>query len=365
MTINANISIPNLLANYDVIARAAPSAVLAPVVKADSYGLGAANIVRALEGVKSPYLYYVATLEEALEIRPLTQADIVVFGGMQQGQQDAFLTHKLTPALKSLEDVKLWQSHATAVEKLLPCHIHLDTAMNRTGIQMDEDGAATACLEGLDIRYIITHFASSEENENPLNTLQRKRFISRAAQYEVAYGREIKKSMANSSGIFNFSDMHFDMVRAGGGLWGIEMAVGQAPDLKPVFSIDAKILQVSAIKAGETIGYNELFTAKSSCIIATLAMGYADGLHWPASNKAKFYWRGKPCIVAGSVSMDLTTVILPDGLDGAEMPCAGDFMELIGAHQRIETLAQDCGARAYEMQIALGGGRRTQRHMQS
>ncbi len=361
MTINANISIANLLSNYDVIARAAPNATLAPVVKSDAYGLGAENIVRALDSVKSPLLYYVATLEEALEIRPLTRADIVVFGGMQQGQEDEFSTHHLTPALKSLDDLKLWQRHAAALEKLLPCHIHLDTAMNRTGIQMDEDGAATACLEGLDIRYIITHFASSEEIDNPLNMLQHKRFISRAAQYELAYGREIKKSMANSSGIVNFPDMHFDMVRPGGGLWGIEMGVGQAPDLKPALSVSAKILQVSTIKTGETIGYNELFTAKTPCRIATLAMGYADGLHWPASNNAKFYWNGTPCEIAGSVSMDLTTVILPDDLPDDAMPCAGAFMELVGPHQRIETLAQDCGARGYEMQIALGGGRRALR----
>lgn len=363
MTINANISIPNLLSNYDVIARAAPNATLAPVVKADAYGLGAENIVRALDSVKSPHLYYVATLEEALEIRPLTQADIVVFGGMQQGQENAFSAHNLTPALKSLGDLKLWQSHAAALEKILPCHIHLDTAINRTGVQMDEDGAATACLEGLDIRYIISHFVSSEETENPLNTLQRKRFISRAAQYELAYGREIKKSMANSSAIVNFPDMHFDMVRSGGGLWGIEMGVGQAQALKPVLSMDVKILQVSAIKTGETIGYNELFTAQSPCRIATLAIGYADGLHWPASNNAKFYWRGKPCTIAGSVSMDLTTVIIPDGIADDEMPCAGAFMELIGPRQRIETLAQDCGARGYEMQIALCGGRRASRHI--
>ena len=151
------------------------------------------------------------------------------------------------------------------------------------------------------------------------------------------------------------------MVRTGGGLWGIEMAIGQAPEIKAALTLRATVLQVSEIKAGETIGYNELFKADKPYRIATLAMGYADGLHWPASNQAAFYWQGQRCQIAGSVSMDLTTVILPHDLSYEDSPQAGDMMALVSTDQRIENLAKNCGARAYEMQIALGGARRTER----
>lgn len=361
MTIKAQVHTDHILQNYDVIAaQVAPHTIIAPVVKANAYGLGAVEIVKILE-TKKPLLYYVATLDEAIALRPHTKADLIVFGGMQAGQEAEFLAHDLIPALKSAEDMRLWRDAAAAEERPLPCHIHLDTGMNRTGIQACEDSDATALIRGLDVRCIFSHFVSSEEIGNPLNQAQIDHFVSRAAQYELAFGCPLIKSMANSSGIFNFAQSHFDLIRPGGGLWGIEMEAGQGAGLKPALQLSAKVLQVSEIKSGQSVGYNELYRANRTHHVATLALGYADGLHWPASNQAEIYWQGKPCKIAGSVSMDLTTVLLPDDLAESERPCPGDYMELIGPNQRIETLAESCGARAYEMQISFGNAPRVQR----
>jgi alanine racemase len=362
MSVQAQIFTQNILDNFDYIQKTIGASCLTPVVKADAYGLGAPKIVELLDKARKPKLYYVATLDEALDIRAVTNADIAVFGGMQSGQQAEFVAHNITPVLKSPRDIELWAQEADRLEQKLHCQIHLDTAINRTGIQAADDEHMVAALGRFDISYIISHFVSSEELGNDLNQAQRTRFLSRAQRYEQAYGRSIQKSLANSSAVFNDPSSHLDMVRAGGGLWGIEMAIGQAPEIKPVFALSAKVLQVSDIKSGETIGYNELFTADEPCKIATLAMGYADGLHWPASNQAAFYWQGQRCKIAGSVSMDLTTVILPHGLSEKDMPNSDDMMELVGAHQLIENLAGACGARAYEMQIALAGTRRAHRH---
>jgi alanine racemase len=362
MSVQAQIFTQNILDNFDCIQKTIGVSCLTPVVKADAYGLGAPKIVELLDKARKPKLYYVATLDEALDIRAATKAGIAVFGGMQFGQQAEFVAHNITPVLKSPRDIELWAQEASRLERKLPCQIHLDTAINRTGIQAVDDESVMAALGRFDISYIISHFVSSEELDNGLNQAQRTRFLSRAQRYEQAYGGRIQKSLANSSAVFNDQPSHLDMVRTGGGLWGIEMAIGQAPEVKPVFALSAKVLQVSDTKSGETIGYNELFKAAEPCKIATLAMGYADGLHWPASNKAAFYWQGQRCKIAGSVSMDLTIVIIPDDLSEEDMPKPDDMMELVGAHQRIESLAGDCGARAYEMQIALAGTRRAHRH---
>ncbi|MCS5595698.1 MAG: alanine racemase [Pseudomonadota bacterium] len=358
MNIRAQIHTQNILHNYDVIARKlGKDKIIAPVVKANAYGLGAVEIVKLLEG-KKPLLYYVATLDEALELRPYSKADLVVFGGLSAGQEDYFIAHNIIPALKSEEDMRLWHEAAKRLGRPLPCHIHLDTAMNRTGIRARGDSDSTFYTRGLDVRCILSHFVSSEETDNPLNQEQIDHFLSRAAQYELAYDCAIVKSMANSSAIFNFPESHFDLVRPGGALWGVEMQAGQGDDLKPALQVDVKVLQVSDIKTGQSVGYNELYRAERPQRIATLAIGYADGLHWPASNQASFYWNGQPCKIAGSVSMDLTTVILPQDLSDDDMPRAGEYMELIGDNQRIETLAQACGARAYEMQISFGNAPR-------
>lgn len=360
MNIKAQISKQAILNNYDVIAQQAGGAVIAPVIKADAYGLGAVNVVKILEE-KSPKLYYVATLDEALEIRPETKADIVVFGGVQAGQEKLFVEHNITPALKSEIDVELWSNHAKLLDAPLPCQIHLDTAMNRTGVKSPNDDYVVKNISNIEIRYALSHFASSEERDNVLNAKQCAELERRAALYSEAYGQYIPRSMANSSAIFNFPNSHYDMVRPGGALWGVEMEIGQGEGLKPALSLEAKVLQVSEIKAGDSVGYNELFRADRTYKTATLAIGYADGLHWPASNSAHFYWRGRPCKVAGSVSMDLTTVLLPDDLVEDQMPKSGDYMELIGPHQRVEELAKSCGARAYEMQIALGSAKRVRK----
>mgnify|MGYP003632107282 CR=1 FL=1 len=361
MAIQAQIFTQNILDNFDLIQKTIGTARLSPVVKADAYGLGASVIVDVLDKARKPDLYYVATLEEALEIRSLTRADIAVFAGVQAGQEAEFVAQKITPVLKSPRDVELWASESDRLGRKLPCQIHLDTAINRTGIQESDDSRVTAALQRFDIRYIFSHFVSSEERDNNLNQTQSARFLSRTRQYEHAYGGAIQKSIANSSAVFNDTSSHLDMVRTGGGLWGIEMAIGQAPEIKAALTLRATVLQVSEIKAGETIGYNELFKADKPYRIATLAMGYADGLHWPASNQAAFYWQGQRCQIAGSVSMDLTTVILPHDLSYEDSPQAGDMMALVSTDQRIENLAKNCGARAYEMQIALGGARRTER----
>ncbi len=337
--------------NYELIRqRISTPCRVAGVVKADAYGTGMAQIAPTLFA-KGARRFFVATPEEGLALRQiLPLAEIAVLGGGLPAYADDFIAAQIEPVLNSLHDIAVWRDQARRRDKILPAIIHLDTGMNRLGLSL-EDGQALISdpgqLRGLDVIMVMSHFACADEKYHPLTDTQYEHFRKFAAHFPHA-----KKSLANSSGIFRSRDFHYDMVRPGMAIYGLNPTPEAPNPMKPVVRLEARILQTRTIKKGETIGYSATHSFRNPGLTATLALGYADGFHRAHSGKAQVYWNGIACPVVGRVSMDLVTVDLSD-LQGV-LPQQGDYLEVLGAHQDADQLAASAGTIGYEVLTALG-----------
>lgn len=342
------IDLASLAANYRYFYElTGPACCTAGVVKADGYGLGMTRIAPALEAAGCRQ-FFVATLDEALALRTVTAQPVAVLGGLVPGAEGEYKAHKLTPVLNSLEEIARWRPYGGGH----PAIIHFDTGMNRLGLGRDETErllADRALLDGLEITLIMSHFACADEAGHPLTPLQAERFAKIAAHFP-----DVRKSLANSSGICRSPAWHFDMVRPGVALYGVNPTPEKPNPMRPVVRLRARLLQVRNADAGDSVGYGASYRIEKPLRIGTVALGYADGFLRSGSNRAALYYNGRRCPVIGRVSMDLVTVDL-SGCDAAP----GHFMEVLGPHQDADALAAAFDTIGYEVLTSLG--RRWQR----
>ncbi len=338
-----------LAANYRYFCDlAAPGAAVAGVIKADGYGLGMPKVLAALENQDCPF-YFVATPDEALAVRALTKKPVAVLGGLYHGAEDSYVHHRLVPVLNSLEEIGRWQEQAQEREIPLPAIIHIDTGMNRLGLGPDEVAALHAApdrMAGLDVLYFMSHFACADEAGHDMTAAQHDSFIQATAPFP-----QIKKSLANSSGACRSPDYHFDLLRPGMALYGLNPAPEQDNPMQPVVTLQTRILQVRTAAKGSTAGYGATYRFEKEAQLATVALGYADGiLRSLSSSGAALYYNGTACPLVGRVSMDL---VIADITALDPVPPPGAFMDVIGPQQDADILAAAAGTIGYEILTGL------------
>lgn len=342
-------------ANYRAIqARVGAGCTVSGVVKANAYGLGVGPVSKALyeEGCR---LFFVATLPEALELR-LIVGDapvIAMLNGYDASQAPLYKESKITPVLNHEGELTAYQN---AAQDHKPAILHFDTGMNRLGFEADavqrlaDDSDA---LSGLDVLYVMSHFACSDESAHAMNAAQVESFLRLASLF-----RGVPKSMCNSGGIYQNADWHLDMVRPGMALYGLNPCPYQDNPMRAVLSLETLILQIKSAHKDETCGYNATYRFEENTMLAIVSLGYADGILRSLSNKGALYWKGIRCPIRGRVSMDLTIVDL-SAVPDSVMPRPGDALEVIGPHQSADDLARDAGSIGYEILTSLS--RRYQR----
>ncbi len=339
--------------NYRTLKNLASGAALAGVVKADGYGLGAAQVAPALAGVGCD-TFFVARLAEGVALRPLVpKARIFVLDGASQDAAAALIAHNLTPVLNDLSQIAAWSAAAKSAR--LDCAIHVDTGMNRLGLPQPELAMLAAewksRLAGLNLVLLMSHLACSDEPGNAMNGEQLSRF--RAA---LAMLPPTPASLAASGGILLGKEYLFDLARPGVSLYGANPQPGGKNPVSPVAVLKARVLQTRRIDKGESVGYGATFRAKRPSLIATLALGYADGILRALSGKGLAFAAGKSVPMVGRVSMDLIGLDVTD----AGPVKAGDEVELLGDHILLDDVALAAGTNAYEILTSLG--RRITRH---
>lgn len=306
----------------------------APAIKADGYGVGALEAGLRLwrEGARS---FHVARLAEGEALRGVLgdrDATIYVLDGPTPGSQDRLRTARLTPVINSLDQAKAWDG---------PAAIHIDTGMNRLGLTLDE----AATLTGRpDVALVMSHLACAGQPDHPMNALQLARFREARALFPAA-----PASLASSGGIFLGRDYAFDQVRPGISLFG--GGPHDRPDARiaTVATLEAAILQVRTVPAGETIGYGGAFTAERDLRVAILAAGYADGVPWTSHPKGAVWFAGARRRMLGRVSMDMIAVDVT-GCDEAQ---PGAMVEIIGPNLPVDEAARAAGTTAYELLTRL------------
>src|SRR5258706_1318203 len=327
------VRLPAIVATDRTYRRMTGPTAVAAVVKADAYGMGAARVAPALADAGCDS-FFVARLEEGVALRKaVPRARIFVLDGAQPDAVPALISHRLTPALNSLAEIAAWSAAASVGRTSLDAVLHVDTGMNRLGLPGDELAILSAehgkRLAGLNLVLVMSHLACGDDPHNAMNAEQLSRFRQALAVLPPA-----PASLAASHGAMLGVDYHFDLVRPGVALYGAnpQKPEGRAADATPNLMqtaavLTAKVLQVRRIDLGESVGYAATFRAKRPSMIATVALGYADGIPRTLSNKGQAAIAGLRVRVVGRVSMDLITL---DVSALAEPPHIGAEVELLG-----------------------------------
>ena len=328
---------------------------LALVVKANAYGHGAVEVARtALDcGV---HRFVVAVLSEAVELRAAgIDAEIIMHAPWTEPELDLLLQHDVQLVVGSLDAARTLAVWATGYGTSARIHVEVDTGMGRGGVQPDYAVPTIvdiAALGGLALTGVCTHFPSAHLPDDPF-TLDQITLFTTIVDALRAQGVDPGiVHAANSPATVNYPVAHLDMVRVGLLAYGITLGppFHHELDLHPVLSLETEIAHVQRLPAGKPLSYNRTYVLPEETLIATLPVGYADGLPWSASNKGvEVLVRNQLVPVVGEICMDMLLVDVGDVQDVKE----GDRVTLIGAQGRkrvtVEQWADAAGTSRYEI----------------
>ena len=350
-----------LEANIQAIrARAGAGVGVMGIVKADGYGHGAVPVAKTIE----PYVegYGVATIDEALILRRhgITKP-ILVLGVTPKMRFDDLLNCNISPTIFQYEKAERLSKRARILGKKGKLHIAVDTGMSRIGLKPDEAAAdevkRISRLPGIEIQGIFTHFAKADETDKESAGRQLALF-NHFLELLKERGVEIPvKHCANSAGIIDMDDSHFDLVRAGIILCGVypsDEVEKERITLTPALEWKSKVVYKKTVPAGTPVSYGWTCFTERETVIATIPVGYADGYLRNLSNKGDVLIRGRRARILGRVCMDQMMVDVTGIPDVEE----GDSVTLIGADGKeritVEELAERSGGFHYEILCGIG-----------
>jgi len=355
----AEISLGHLRHNLSELARVAQVPIWS-VLKADAYGHGAKAVARTLERAGSAGIC-VALIEEGIELREAgIQIPILIMGGHYTGAWPELLRHALTPVLSRQDQIK---SLAEEVRErggpAFGVHIKIDTGMARLGVPMHELGPFASALSGcpeLRLDGVMTHFASAESD--PEFVARQLQLFEQGTQLLADAGLSIpQRHAANTAALLGHPAARLDLVRPGIGLFGLAPGIRGAAQLRPVMRVRSEVISLRTVSAGASVGYGATFRAASDARIATIPMGYGDGLSRALSNRGQVLVRGRRAPIVGAVSMDLTSIDV-SGVPGVEI---GDEVVVLGSQSgplgegtlSAEEIAAQTGTIAWEVLTAV------------
>ncbi|MBR4127410.1 MAG: alanine racemase [Alphaproteobacteria bacterium] len=312
---------------------------VAAVLKTDAYGLGAERVGRALYEAGCR-VFFTAYVFEGIALREVApEADIYVLHGVLPHTELDFLKYNLIPVLSTPRQVADWNHLGHKEDIVLPAALHVDTGMTRLGLtagQIDSLGKNPDQCKYLNVKLVVSHLACADDPDNGMNAEQLEKFETACAKLRRILPDDFKESLSATDGC-RLDDERFyrDVVRPGIALYD------------GALSLEVKILQIQDVQVGQTVGYGatHIFTKKSR--VATLGIGYGDGLPRSLSNKGYVLIAGHQAPIVGRISMDLTTVDVTD-IDVKELQQA-PMAEIFGEDLPLKDVANIAGTIDYEM----------------
>lgn len=347
-----SIDLNAIIQNYNYLSQKTESASCGAVVKANAYGLGMIPVAKALQKTKCRN-FFVAYLDEGIALRSALGKGykIYVLNGLYPHDAKPFIDHHLIPVLNDLEQVKIWVQTCKETNTNHPAAIQFDTGMSRFGLNLNDLKVIyqESLLPFIPV-LILSHLACADEPSHPDNLIQLKKFKS-----FTRYFPSVHASLSASSGIFLGKAWHFDMLRPGAALYGINPTPENNNPMHSVVTLRSKILQFQSVSKGTSIGYGATFTSDKPLRLAIIAIGYGDGFFRIFSNKIHVKHPDYPEIplpVIGRISMDCLCIdisSLPDHKISIQ-----DEIEIIGPNCSIETIAKAADTISYEILTSLG-----------
>jgi alanine racemase len=352
------IDLDALVANWQFLAQKSLPAQTSAVVKADAYGLGIVHVVPALwqAGCRT---FFVALAEEGLRVRAVApDARVFVLNGFFSEAFAVYQESDLIPVLGSLHELDVWRGLNAKQKDKLPFALHVDTGMNRLGVTLDEALAFAADKRNEKPVLLMTHLATADDQAHALNDKQIQSFQTLRAAFSG-----VESSIANSPGIFHSGVGEYELSRPGVAMYGGEPFSGDANPMRPVVTLEARIVQIRTGRKGETVGYGATAMLGRDTRIAVCSVGYADGYLRSASgsgvplrgtvpNGGEGYVAGRKIPVLGRITMDLTSFDITDLPVDAVGP--GDYIELFGQNISLDDAARAAGTIGYELLTSLG-----------
>ena len=327
----------NFLANYDCL-KSRTIGICGATVKRNAYGTGARRAVKLLNSVGCRH-FFVATLQEGVEIRELIAGDIFVLSGpTNQAEAELYLTHDLTPVLNTRRQLELWSHYRES-----SCALHFDTGMNRMGF--DCENSEKLDVNGFNLSLVMTHLACADVQNHTLNYEQITRFSQITKRFPG-----IRTSIGNSAGIFLGPEFQGDLTRPGIGLYGVNPFPNRSNDLQSVVTFKGRVVQIRTVKSTHTIGYGATYRATRETKIAIVSVGYADGIPQTLSNNGEVAFGEYRLPIIGRVTMDAIHV---DCTDVPELH-EDDYVEVFGSTISLDSLAHRINTIPYEILTQVG-----------
>ena len=359
----AEINLSNLDHNIkNIIAKVGSDVDIIGVIKADGYGHGSVEVAQVLRenGVRT---FAVAALSEAIKLREHgAQEEIIMLGLTPDLYADTIVQYGITPVVCSSSNAAAIAKAAEKAGKTVSGLVAVDTGMGRIGYLPDDAEAVSdikkmESLSGFRIKGIFSHFATADAADKTYAKEQERKYNAFYEKLSAAGINIPMKTFANSAAIMEIPSVYFDAVRPGIILYGCypssEVDKNQLA-LKPVMSVKANIVHLKKIPKGATVSYGRKYTAPRESLIATLALGYADGYPRPYSQVGKVIVNGTFAPIAGNICMDQCMVDVTDVPDVK----VGDEVIIMGSDGKNTILADDIGDATgtinYEIVCAFG-----------
>ncbi len=318
------------------------------MIKAAAYGSGSDEVARLLQYQKVDY-FAVAYADEGVELRKAGINVPIMVLNPETATFDLMLRYDLEPEIYSIHLLQQFLKHLSPKQASL-IHIKLDTGMHRLGFEeKDLDQLISILHQNPTIKLgsIFSHLAASDESKHDTFSHQQLSLFKKMYRYiSKKIGYRPQRHILNSSGIIRFPQYHFDMVRLGIGMYGIDGSNMLEKELETVLTLKASISQIKSVKKDETIGYGRKGSSRKDIQIATVSIGYADGLLRKAGNgRYSVLIHGKKAPIIGNVCMDMTMV------DISKIPEAkeGDEVIIFGKDHPVESLAKCYNSLTYEV----------------
>ncbi len=333
-----------------------PSTKIMAMVKAFSYGSGSFEIANMLQFHRADYLA-VAYPDEGVELRNAGISLPIMVMNPEPGSYDLFIKYGMEPEVYSFRTLKLAVDAAihSGTDKKMPVHIKLDTGMHRLGFGEEDIDQLISVLSQtpqLVVKSIFSHLAASGSDTHKDFTLEQiDKFTRWSDKILAAMPYPVMRHILNSAGIARYPQAQFDMVRLGIGLYGVGNNATEQRKLENAGTLKSVISQIMYLKKGDTVGYNQRGVLQTDSTIATIAIGYADGIRREYGNgKGKMKVHGKLAPIVGDVCMDMLMIDIT-GIDAKE----GDEVILFDDPTSLLQTAKDMNTIPYEVLTGLSG----------
>lgn len=336
----AIINLSALKNNYHKIANLAPQSKTIAVIKANAYGHGAIEIAKSLHSLVPAFA--VAFIDEAIILRTagITLPILILEGPLNKEDFALAQRHNFWLMIHNIEQVSWLIQQPNYKEKFW---LKVNTGMNRLGFTPEYTKTILEKLthEQKEALVLCSHFSNADEIDNPKTQTQITCLTALAQKYSCQF------SLANSIGIINWPQSHADFNRLGIALYGANpIEINKMPiELTPVMTLQSTIISLRKLSVGEAVGYGGTWRAKQASVIATIAIGYADGYPRNAQTGTPVFINNQLAPLAGRVSMDMITVDVTN-LDQVSL---GDVVELWGENLHVEVVAEYMNTINYEL----------------